>query len=152
MTEDNPAMFYIRQAISEALIAHAHAEDPNECCGLLAGKNGIATEIYAITNLPSDDPSIKDHHLPADRTLRYVMAPKEQIMAYKRMRENGTEPVAIYHSHTHSPAYPSATDVRLAFCPDLFYLIVSLEKKGAPVLRAFSIVDGEITECTLKLI
>lgn len=149
-TEGNPAIFYIRQAISEALIAHAQAEDPNECCGLLAGKEGIATEIYAITNLPSDDPSIKDLNVPADRTLRYVMAPKEQITAFKSMRENGTELVAIYHSHTHSPAYPSATDVRLAFYPDVFYLIVSLEKKGAPVLRAFLIVDGEITERILK--
>lgn len=128
------------------MVAHAQTEDPYECCGLLAGKNGIATEIYKITNLPSDDPSIVDLKVPADRTLRYVMDPKEQIAAFKHMRENDTELVAIYHSHTHSPAYPSETDLRLAFYPDVHYVIVSLEDKKNPHTRAFRIVDEKINE------
>lgn len=144
--ETHPRSFQMDQSVSDALVAHAQAEDPFECCGLLAGKDGIATEIYTITNLPSNDPSVIDLKVPPDRTLRYVMDPKEQITAFKQMRENGTELVAIYHSHTHSAAYPSETDIRLAFYPDVHYLIVSLEDKKKPHIRAFRIVDGKITE------
>ncbi len=139
-------MFQLTKEISDALISHAQEEDPYECCGLLAGKDGVATKIYRITNLPSDDPSIKDLKVPADRTLRYVMAPNEQIAAFKQMREDGTEILAIYHSHTHSPAYPSPTDVRLAFYPDVHYLIASLEDKNRPHIRAFTILDEQISE------
>lgn len=127
-------------------MVHAKTDAPNECCGLLAGKDGIATEIYKISNLPSDDPSIIDLKVPENRELRYVMAPKEQISAFKQMRERGTELMAIYHSHTHSEAYPSATDVRLAFYPDVQYLIISLEDKNKPHMRGFRIVDENINE------
>ncbi|NOY85147.1 MAG: M67 family metallopeptidase [Nitrospirae bacterium] len=144
-------MVQMSSDISERMMAHAQKEDPYECCGLLAGKDGIATEIYEITNLPSDDPSIVDLKVPADRTLRYVMDPKEQITAFKLMRENGTELVAIYHSHTHSPAYPSETDIRLAFYPDVHYLIVSLEDKNKPHIRAFRIIERKITEDKIVL-
>ncbi|MFQ5587740.1 MAG: Mov34/MPN/PAD-1 family protein [Nitrospiria bacterium] len=149
--ETAPPPFRITREIAGALTAHALAEDPNECCGLLSGKGNVATEIHRITNLPSDDPAVRGLNVPADRTLRYVMAPKEQIAAFKRMRENGTELLAIYHSHTASPAYPSQTDIRLAFYPDVHYLIVSLENKNTPQVRAFRIVDKKITETKICL-
>ena len=57
----------------------------------------------------------------------------------------------IYHSHTHTEAYPSATDIRLAAWPEAYYLIVSLENKADPVLRAFHIQDGEVTEEPLEV-
>ncbi len=142
----------LTKEISDALIAHARAEAPNECCGLLAGTDKTATEIYKITNLPSDDPSIKNLNVPADRTLRYVMDPKEQITAFKQMREKKTALLAIYHSHTHSEAYPSATDVRLAFYPDVYYLIASLEDKNNPHIRAFTIVDENISETEIEVV
>lgn len=143
-------MIQVPQNIIDALIAYAKADAPNECCGLLAGKEGLASEIYPIPNLPSDDPAVKDLKVPEDRRLRYVMDPKAQISAFKAMRENGTEMMAIYHSHTASEAYPSATDVRLAFDPEVHYLIVSLEKPDAPVLRAFRIVNEEIDEDAIE--
>ena len=144
--------FQMNQKIAEAVIAHAQKEDPYECCGLLAGKNGIASEIHKIANLPSNDPAITDLKVPADRALRYVMDPKEQITAFKQMRENGTALVAIYHSHTHSPAYPSETDIRLAFYPDVHYLIVSLEDKNKAQIRAFRILEEKIYEDNIVLI
>jgi proteasome lid subunit RPN8/RPN11 len=54
--------------------------------------------------------------------------------------------IGIYHSHTHTEAYPSKTDLELAFYPEALYFIVSLQKADAPVIRAFRIVDGEIGE------
>lgn len=127
------------------MIAHARAEAPNECCGLLSGKAGVMSEIYKIANLPSDDPAVVDLKVPPDRRLRYIMDPREQLRAFKEMRESGTDLLAIYHSHPHTPASPSATDVRLAFYPDVHYLIISLEK-AQPTVRAFRIVDQKITE------
>lgn len=145
-------MIQMPKHIIDALIAHARADAPNECCGLLAGKGEIASEIYPIANLPSDDPAVSDLKVPADRRLRYVMDPKAQIAAFKKMRENGTEMMAIYHSHTASEAYPSATDVRLAFYTDVHYLIVSLEKADAPVLRAFRIENEVVHEETINIV
>ncbi len=138
--------------VSDAMMTHAKADAPDECCGLLAGKDGVASEIYKIMNLPSDDPSIIDLKVPENRALRYVMAPKEQIAAFKQMRETGTELMAIYHSHTHSEAYPSPTDVRLAFYPDVLYLIISLEDRTKPHIRGFRIVKEKINEEEIRVI
>jgi proteasome lid subunit RPN8/RPN11 len=65
---------------------------------------------------------------------------------FNELEEAGLELVGIYHSHTHSDAYPSPTDLRLAFYPDAHYLLVSLEDRSEPVLRGFTIQDGEIEE------
>lgn len=143
-------MIHIPKAICAEMIAHAAAEAPNECCGLLAGAAGTVRAIYQIRNLPSEDPAITELEVPPDRRLRYVMDPREQIRAFKEMREAGTELAAIYHSHPHSPAYPSATDVRLAFYPEVYYLIISLAK-GAPEIRAFRIIDGKISEEKIQI-
>ena len=84
---------------------------------------------------------------------RYNMDPKELLTAIQDADRNGWEFIAFYHSHTHSPAYPSPTDVLLAEnWPDPYYILVSLmdpDKVGTPYLRAFRIVDGEVTEETL---
>lgn len=125
------------------MIVHAQSEKPNECCGLLAGSSDLITEIYPISNLPSDDPRIADFHIPEDRTVRYLMDPKEQFLAQRKMRELGLLFMGIYHSHPHSEAYPSQTDVRLAFYPDVFYFIVSLQNRE-PKVSAFSIADQTI--------
>ncbi|MFQ5596829.1 MAG: M67 family metallopeptidase [Nitrospiria bacterium] len=139
-------MIHIPKEMIDTMILHANSEKPNECCGLLAGKDRSVTEIHPISNLPAEDPSILDLNVPSDRRFRYVMDPKEQIACFKKMRENGTELLSIYHSHPASPAYPSATDVRLAFYPDVHYVIISLEKHDRPVVRAFRIVEEAITE------
>jgi len=139
-------MINIPEKIIQAMIDHALLEDPNECCGLLAGREEGVQEIFRISNLPSDHPSIIHLNVPEDRRLRYVMAPKEQIKAFKKMRESHTHLLAIYHSHPHSPAYPSETDIRLAYYPDVHYLIVSLEQKENPQIRGFRIAEGKIRE------
>ncbi|MFQ5580512.1 MAG: M67 family metallopeptidase [Nitrospiria bacterium] len=139
-------MLKISKQILETLISHAKSDAPNECCGLLAGKEGKIEEVYQITNLPEDDPKVADMQVPPDRKFRYVMDPVEQLRAFKAMRKNGTALSGIYHSHPHSPAYPSATDVRLAFYPDVAYLIISLENKEKPEVRGFQIEDETITE------
>ncbi len=115
------------------LIKHAVEESPNECCGLLAGRNGRVERIYRGTNVD---------HSP----YTYLMDPKEQLAAFKDMDAAGLDLLGIYHSHTHTPAYPSKTDVAKAFYPDALYVIVSLAKHEAPEIRAFRLSNGRIEE------
>ncbi len=132
-------MLKIPRSIQEALFAQALQEDPLECCGLLAGKDDQATHLYQVKN--------------ADKSsTTYLMEPREQLLAFTNMRHNHLELLAIYHSHTHTPAYPSATDARLAYYPDSYYLIISLLKKDAPDMRIFRIINGEVKEENFEII
>ena len=129
----------IPQTIIDEMLAHAREGYPNEVCGLIAGKNGLVSRIFRTTNI--DESSIS-----------YMMEPAEQFRAFKEMRVEGLELLAIYHSHPTSPAYPSQTDVRLAYYPEAAYLIASLQNVGAPVIKGFRILDGKITEEMLEFI
>jgi len=113
-------------------------EFPNECCGLIASVDGVACKVFAMANADAS---------PAT----YRLDGTEQLRAFDQMDEEGLELWAIYHSHTHSEAYPSETDIRLAFYPEARYILLSLDDRAAPVLRSFSILDGEVTEEELTI-
>jgi|TARA_Y100000814_G_C12300532_1_gene391593 proteasome lid subunit RPN8/RPN11 len=119
------------------MIEHSKSEDPNECCGILAGTNGNISKLYKIRNA-SPSP------------YRYVMDPQEMLTSIQDADENGIDLVAFYHSHTHSPAYPSETDTRMAVesgWVDFCYVLVSLEDEDKPVVRFYVIdSDGEVLE------
>ena len=119
------------------MIEHSKSEDPNECCGILAGTNGDISKLYKIRNA-SPSP------------YRYVMDPQEMLTSIQDADENGIDLVAFYHSHTHSPAYPSETDTRMAVesgWVDFCYVLVSLEDDDKPVVRFYVIdSDGEVLE------
>jgi proteasome lid subunit RPN8/RPN11 len=72
--------------------------------------------------------------------------PSDLFRIHRECDQNGWEFLVIYHSHTGSEAYPSGTDVRLAFWPETFYVLVSLTQPDQPVVRAFRIVEGQVTE------
>ena len=120
--------------IRDEMVQHALEEDPNECCGILAGAGGIVLQHYRITNTERSP-------------YRYSMDGRELNQVLHELDDNGWEMQVIYHSHTHSPAYPSDTDVRLAAnWPDPYYLLVSLMDKQSPDVRTFTIVDGTVME------
>jgi proteasome lid subunit RPN8/RPN11 len=116
----------VPRAIADELIAHARTEFPNECCGMIAGSAGEAVRVYRAANTESSP-------------FMYVMEPREQLRIMEEIDEGGWDLLAIYHSHTRSAAYPSRTDVELAFFPDTLYLIVSLADRERPDIRAFRI-------------
>ena len=125
-------MLSIDRAHADEIKAHALEEDPNECCGILAGNEEATSHLYRIANT-------------AKSPYRYLMDPQEQLNAMLDSDRNGWELLAFYHSHTHSPAYPSQTDVRMALQSgwlDLYYVVVSLEDKKSPQVRAFTIEDS----------
>ena len=130
-------MIRISQKFIDQMIEHSKSEDPNECCGILAGTNGNISELYKIRNA-SPSP------------YRYVMDPQEMLTSIQDADENGIDLVAFYHSHTHSPAYPSETDTRMAVesgWVDFCYVLVSLEDEDKPVVRFYVIdSDGEVLE------
>ena len=121
------------------MVGHARDEAPNECCGLIAGEDGRAVAIYPMTNVERSP-------------YRYKLDPKEFHSVYfKEIEDRNREILVIYHSHTHSPAYPSATDIRLASWPDAFYVLVSLADPQEPVVRAFRILDDAVSEEELRV-
>ncbi len=136
--------------ILDDMVAHAKREQPSECCGLLAGNNGVVAEGYRVENLSSGHPIIAELQVPPDRRLRYVMDPKRQLQIFKHIRAAGMQLVGIYHSHPHSEAYPSSTDVRLAVYPDACYLIISL-MGSEPKVRAFRIHNKTVTEEPIQI-
>jgi [CysO sulfur-carrier protein]-S-L-cysteine hydrolase len=122
----------------DEMVAHARAEAPNECCGMIGGRDGSATSIHRARNAE-------------ESPLRYVIHPTDQLRIMEEIEARGEELAAIYHSHTGSPAYPSQTDINLAEnWPDPLYVICSLADRE-PELRAFAIRDGEVEEVTLEL-
>jgi len=140
-------MIEIPAEIREQLIAHAMAQFPNESCGLLAGAGSANGSI--------DGPVRAERFVPmtnADASpVSYRLDPGEQFRAFNELDDAGLELVGIYHSHTHSEAYPSETDRRLAFYPEAHYLLLSLEDRENPVLRGFTIRDGQVEEQDVKV-
>ena len=123
----------------EDIIAHARLEAPRECCGIIAGRDGVPLHLYRTTNV-------------APGNSLYEIDPAELIdLEFRHMPEAGTQLIAIYHSHPVSEAYPSATDRELAFWPDAVYLICSLRDPEHPQVRGFRLRDGEVTELTLTI-
>jgi proteasome lid subunit RPN8/RPN11 len=122
----------LMQNYIDRMIRHAVEDAPNECCGIIAGKDGEATGFYQMINA-------------AASPYRYSMDPKELYRVYREIEDQGSDIFAIYHSHTHTEAYPSQTDVRLASWADAIYILISLAQE-TPLVRAFWIQDGVITE------
>ena len=126
-------MLKLDRSYVDEIIAHAREDAPNECCGIIAGNDGRAEKLYRAVNAEASP-------------FRYNVDPKDLLRIYRDIDGHGWDVLAIYHSHTHTEAYPSPTDVNLAAWPDARYLIVSLEDDANPVLRAFRIEDGQVTE------
>ena len=127
----------IAPELVEQMVAHAREDLPNECCGMIGGRDGEATSVLRVAN-------------SAASPLRYEMDPQAQFDALKSIEAGGDELLGIYHSHTSSPAYPSRTDAEQAFWPDAVYVIVSLA--GAdPDVRGYRIHDMSITEEALRV-
>ena len=131
-------MFRLDEKFAREMIAHAQREAPNECCGLLAGAKGRVEAVFPAKNALSSP-------------VRYSLDPKELYRLLKTIDEGGWDLLGIYHSHTHSQAYPSATDRELAFWPDCLYIIVSLQDPRRPGLRAFYLREGRVQEEELTL-
>lgn len=131
-------MIRIPTHIYDGIVAQAYAELPNEACGLLVGKEGEVAKQHALTNID---------HSPE----HFSFDPAEQFQVFRSARADGLEIIANYHSHPETPSRPSVEDIRLAYDPNILYLIVSLAAE-IPVLKAFSIQDGISKEIPIEVL
>ena len=122
----------------EEMVEHGLRGFPNEACGLVAGKDGEPVKFFAMRNLDASPVS-------------YRLDPKEQLRVFDEMDEEGWDLLGIFHTHTHSEAYPSDTDMKLAFYPEALYLVMSLSDREHPDLRAFRILEDEVEEEELTI-
>lgn len=123
----------------EEMVSHAREDAPNECCGIIAGKDGKAVKLFRARNAE-------------ESPYRYKVDDRDLFRIYKECEDNGWDFLAIYHSHTASEAYPSPTDVRLAFWPDAYYVLISLMDADNPTVRAFRIRDGQVAEEEIRAV
>ena len=124
--------FQLDRATFDDIVDHANSDVPYEVCGLLGIAEGLVKRHWRIRN--------------AERSMTYYAMDSRELLGAMREIEDNDWDLAIYHSHTHTEAYPSATDIRIAAYPEAVYLIVSLQHHGRPEIRAFDIVDGNVRE------
>lgn len=147
-THPGPVRVQLPAAIRAAIVAQARAEDPNEACGLIVGSAAAAAEGVPLRYEPTRNAAASPFRYEIDGADLYRIS----------VAADDADQViwGIVHSHTHTPAVPSPTDIGLAFYPDALYLLVSLDEDaadpatGAPGLRAWRIVDGAVHEVTIE--
>ena len=118
-------MIRIPKSIYEKMVDHAKKERPLECCGILSGKEKTVQKIFELKNTE-------------ESPVQYSMSPQDQLKVFEQMEKESMEMIAIYHSHPHTIPFPSETDVKLAFYPDVSSVIISLKDED-PAVKAFQI-------------
>ena len=123
----------VREVILKEMLQQARREPQIECCGLLAGRNGMITEIFPARNA-------------AASATAYEIAPPELFQLFRILREEKLTHLGQYHSHLSTENIPSPTDIEQAGYPDQAYFIVSPRADAPKPVRAFSIRDGAVRE------
>jgi proteasome lid subunit RPN8/RPN11 len=123
----------------DAVVVHARRDHPDECCGVIAGKGGVATRVVPMTN--------------AERSpTGFVFDPQEQLRVWRSLDDADEDLLVVYHSHTMTEAYPSRTDVRWSTnTPGTSWLLVSTRSERDEV-RSFRIEDGVVAEEELVVV
>src|SRR6266851_9966792 len=129
----------VREEILKEMLAHARREPHIECCGLLAGRNGVITAIFPATNALSS-------------ATTYEIAPRELFELFRTFRKRELTHLGQYHSHLYTENTPSPTDIAQAGYPDQAYFIVSPSADAPWSIRAFSICAGRVRELTIELV
>jgi proteasome lid subunit RPN8/RPN11 len=129
----------IEQALYDQMVAHALSEAPNECCGMVATRDGGAVTVHEAVNA-------------AASPLRYEIDGAEQYRIQMAIDDAELDLGAIYHSHTRSDPYPSQTDINLAFYPDALYIIVGLANGDQPLVKAYTIRGGQVADAVLEVV
>jgi proteasome lid subunit RPN8/RPN11 len=149
------------EALRQELIAHAREGDPDEVCGVLAGREQHIERVRRVRNT-ADEVGVErgvfrdrqtDVAAPGRRAVHYFMDPLDLLAAYNEIDALDLDVVGYYHSHTHTEARPSPTDIRLATDLSAYWVLVSLEDPANPTVRAWRISKsdpmdetGEVTE------
>lgn len=134
----------ISQDLVNQIVAHARQDHPDEACGVIAGPIG------------SDQPTRFIPMINAARSPNfYEFDSTDLLKLYRELDANDEEPIVIYHSHTHTEAFPSRTDITYASEPSAHYVLISTRETGNEAgpyeFRSFRIVDGQVTEESVEI-
>jgi [CysO sulfur-carrier protein]-S-L-cysteine hydrolase len=124
-------MIRIPRSIYKEIVEHAEREWPLECCGILGGKEETVKKAFELSNVEKS-------------STRFLMSSREQLRVFEELEKESMEMIAIYHSHPHTISFPSETDVKMAYYPDVSSMIISLKEKDHPVVKAFRIEKKDI--------
>ena len=126
-------MLELPQEMVDRVVAHARRDHPDECCGVIAGVDGAATRLFEMTN--------------AERSpTGFVFDSAEWLRVSRDIDDADEEPLAVYHSHTATEAYPSRTDVRWSATAGFPHWLLVSTRSEELELRSFTIEDGVVTE------
>jgi [CysO sulfur-carrier protein]-S-L-cysteine hydrolase len=131
----------IPRELLDELVDHARREAPNECCGMITAKDGVATRVYPATNAKASP-------------LAFEIADREQIRISYEIDDNEERDgqlAGVYHSHTRTEPDPSLTDRNFAklWGPGIEWVIVGLDGDDARV-RSYLIEDGQVREVPIE--
>jgi proteasome lid subunit RPN8/RPN11 len=150
--------------LRQELIAHAREGDPDEVCGMLAGRDGWVEHVFRVRNIADQVAAEREVFRDREtqvatagrRPVHYYMDPLDQLRVYREIEGLDLDVLAYYHSHTHTEARPSPTDVRLARDPAALWVLVSLQNPAQADVRAWRITkldqmdeQGEVVEVPL---
>ncbi|HUK53523.1 MAG TPA: M67 family metallopeptidase [Candidatus Binatia bacterium] len=128
-----PESVRITREVYERLLSHARQEPWRECCGLLAGREGVVSVVLPAVNALASPTA-------------FEIAPRELFELFQRMRAEGWEHLGIYHSHPEGENAPSRRDIEQAYYQDAVYFIVAPAPAHPRPVRAFRIREGTVTE------
>jgi [CysO sulfur-carrier protein]-S-L-cysteine hydrolase len=130
----------IARSLLDQIVAQARAEAPNECCGIVGARDGLAVTLMQARNARASP-------------LAYEIDARDLVRIYDELDDQGLEVGIIYHSHTRSDPVPSQTDINLAspFLPDAVYLIVGVKDPERDDIRAWHIADGQVSAAQLEV-
>ena len=123
----------VKRAVVERMLEEARQTPEGECCGLLAGREGVITAIFPAANALAS-------------TTAYEIAPRDLFRVFREMRAAGLEHLGIYHSHPTGDNAPSSRDLERAYYPHVAWFILSPQPDAPHPVRAFSIRDGKVEE------
>ena len=126
-------MLTLPQAVVDQVVAHARRDHPDECCGVIAGKDGTATRVFEMENAERS---------PTGCTFDSA----EWLRVYREVDDADEELLVVYHSHTATEAYPSRTDILWAQHNEFAHWLLVSTRSDADEVRSFTITDGVVTE------
>ncbi len=138
MLKQESYVLKVKKQVLDEILKQAEREKPLEACGYLGVRGTVGEKVFPMTNIDKSE-------------VHFSFDPKEQFQTVKKARQNGLSLSVVYHSHPHSPARPSAEDIRLAYDPNIIYMIVSMAQ-SKPETRAYKIKEGAVLEQSIEVI
>ncbi len=121
------------RALVAQVLAHARKDHPDECCGIIAGKDGVATRVFEMEN--------------ADRSpTGFTFDGAEWLRVYREVDDAEEDLLVVYHSHTATEAYPSRTDVLWSQHNEFQHWLLVSTRAADDEVRSFTISGDTITE------